>query len=392
MGFSIKEWIIGKLGGNQNSGFLTSGEISEIAEEIQVRELAFNVCVNMIANAIGKCDFKTYSKNKSVENEEYWTWNIEPNKGQNSTEFLHKLIYQLYRNNEALIVGDKQLWVADDFHETKENPDREKRYEGVCVGEKTYNIPIPESEVLHFKLNHEDIKPIVNGLYSAYKRLIIASMKNHTWGSGNHIKVHINRMAQGDEEFQRKYKQIIDQQLKPYLNSTDAVLPEFDGYSYENFGGNKDAQRGTRDIRALVDDVFSFTANAFGIPPVLILGSVEGTKDAIQRWLTVCIDPLCDQLQEEITRKRYGLEAWKKGDYLRIDTSTIMHFDMFDGAAGVEKLIGSGAYSINDVRKAAGKEEIDEEWANQHWLTLNIESIQSAAMAIDTKKEGGNEE
>ena len=65
------------------------------------------------------------------------------------------------------------------------------------------------------------------------------------------------------------------------------------------------------------------------------------------------------------------------------------HFDLFSNAANVEKLIGSGAYSINDVLRAAGHAEIDAEWAKIHWLTLNIGNIEQAARAINTEK-GGN--
>ena len=72
-------------------------------------------------------------------------------------------------------------------------------------------------------------------------------------------------------------------------------------------------------------------------------------------FLTNCIDPLADQIQEEINRKRYGYEGWKKGDYLRVDTSSIIHFDMFANAANVEKLVGSGAFTINDVLRAANQ-------------------------------------
>ena len=85
-----------------------------------------------------------------------------------------------------------------------------------------------------------------------------------------------------------------------------------------------------------------------------------------------------------------GFEGWKRGDYVRIDTTTIVHFDMFANAANVEKLIGSGAYSINDVRAAAGQPKISEEWADKHWLTLNIGTMEAAARAAENGTEGGN--
>ena len=126
------------------------------------------------------------------------------------------------------------------------------------------------------------------------------------------------------------------------------------------------------------------------MPPVLVNGGVEGTADANARFLTNCIDPLCDQLQEEITRKRYGYDAWLRGDYIKLDSSAILHFDMFENAANVEKLVGSGAYTINDVRRAANQPPINEPWADQHYMTLNIATMSEATRPM-TNQKGGKE-
>ena len=151
----------------------------------------------------------------------------------------------------------------------------------------------------------------------------------------------------GKKGWNEVFGEMLSNQVKPFLTSENGVLPEFDGYKYEDVGGNPDTQRSTRDIRALVDDIFDFTARGFLIPPVLIFGDVADSKDAMTRWLTTCIDPLCDQLSEEINRKRYGFSEWKDGTYLQIDTSAILHFDLFGNAANIEKLIGSAAFCGN---------------------------------------------
>lgn len=83
------------------------------------------------------------------------------------------------------------------------------------------------------------------------------------------------------------------------------------------------------------------------------------------------MDPLADQLGEEITRKLYGYEGWKRGSYLKVDTSAIQHFNLFDLAPNIEKLIGSG-YSYNDIQRASGGQEIDEPWAKAHFMTKNF--------------------
>jgi hypothetical protein len=56
----------------------------------------------------------------------------------------------------------------------------------------------------------------------------------------------------------------------------------------------------------------------------------------------------------------------------------------------VEKLVGSGAFTINDILREANKEPINEPWADTHFMTLNIGDIASAR-SMEAQK-GGNAE
>lgn len=396
MGISIKRWILSKMGLG-GTAEISSLELQQAWEEFYIRELAFHTCVSMIANAVGKCTFKTYRKHEENRGEEYYLWNVEPNPNQNSTVFLHKLIYQLYKENEVLIIsggktgGREYLAVADSFTRPLEYPWKAKEYQDVVIGEESCQRTFSEHEVLHLRLNHRDIKPVLDGLYQSYIKLMQAAVKSYEWSSGRHLKVHVGQIANagniGDDkkDWNAAFREMLAKQVKPFLTAENGVLPEFDGYSYEDIGGSPDVQRSTRDIRALADDIFDFTARAFLIPPVLIFGGVADSKDATERWLTTCIDPLCDQLSEEINRKRYGFREWKEGTYLQIDTSAILHFDLFGNAANIEKLIGSAAFCVNDVLDAAGMPKINEPWANQHFVTKNFETLDGAMHRIDGK-------
>lgn len=396
MGINFKRWLLSKLGIG-GSVDIACVDLQQALEEYRIRELAFHTCVCMIANAVGKCTFKTYKNHEENRDGEHYLWNIEPNPNQNSTAFLHKLIYQLYTENEALVIsskgrgGKESLAVADYFETPLEYPWKEQEYKGVVVGEVSYHKTFLESEVLHFRLNHQNIKPVLDGLYQSYVKLVQAAMKNFAWGSGKHYKVHVGQIAQAGKvgedgkDWNTRFREMLNDQVKPFLTSENGVLPEFEGYKYEDIGGSPDVQRSTRDIRALVDDIFEFTARGFLIPPVLIFGSVADSKDAMTRWLTTCIDPLCDQLSEEINRKRYGFQEWKDGNYLQIDTSAILHFDLFGNAANIEKLIGSAAFSVNDVLQAGGLPRINEPWADQHFVTKNFETMDAAMKRIDGK-------
>ena len=393
-GLNFFRWLLG--GKNQGPVEVTCQELFQAAQEYQVRELSFWVCANMVANALGRCEFRTFRNHEEIQEREYYLWNVSPNVNQNSSAFLHKLVARLYQNNEALIVNTlprldmDALVVADSWEEPEEWPSRQNEYRGVTVGDYTYQYPVYEANAIHLRLNHTNMRPILNGLYQSYWRLVSAAMKAYQWGHGQHWKVHVSQLAQGDEKWEQKFQQMITDQLKPFFDSDGAILPEFDGYAYENVGGSSSPgdSKDTRDIRAMIEDIFDFTARGFLIPAVLVNGTVEGTADANTRFLTNCLDPLADQLQEEITRKRYGYDAWRRGDYLRVDTSSVIHFDLFANAANVEKLVGSGAYTINDVRRAANQATINEPWADEHFMTRNISTMGEATRNLSAEKGG----
>lgn len=353
--------------------------------------------MNLIANAIGRCDFRTYRNGKEIRERDHYLWNFEPNANQNSSAFWHKAIYTLYLNNEALIVplrrrdGGDAYGVADSWSVPDPKVTRMDEYKGVTVGPLTFDRTFREDEVIHLRLNHENVKPVVDGLAESYGRLLSAAMNNYQWANGQHWKVTVDQIATGRDGWQLDFQKMVEEQIKPFLNAGSAVLPEWSGYKYEQLNKGTDAQRDTTHIKNIVQDIFDFTANGILIPPVLLRGQVEGVGDANNRFLTNCIDPLADQITEEMTRKLYGYDGWRLGNYMRVDTSAIQHFNLFDLAPNIEKLIGCG-YSYNDLQRAAGGQEIDEPWANAHFMTKNFALAAALLYGEEENKNGANHE
>ena len=393
MGIKFWDWLSGGKARSPTTVEVSCRELLAAAQEFQLRDLSFWICANMIANAVGRCEFRTFRDGKEILEREHYLWNVEPNVNQNSTAFLHKLVAKLLVDGEALVISTRQregydaLVVADSWLPNGDYPSRQNEYINVQVGDVSYEKTFREREVLHLKLNHINVKPVLDGLYGAYWRLISAAMKRYEWDKGQHWKVHVGQLASGADDFTENFSRMIEQQVKTFLDSNGAILPEFDGYAYTNEGGKANVE--LADIQAQIKDVLAFTAKALQIPAVLVDGSIQGTEDAQGRFLTGCIDPICDQLQEEINRKRYGYDRMQAGDYLRIDTSSIRHFDMFANAANVEKLVGSGVFSINEVLRAAGLPAISEDWADKHYLTKNIATL-GAETSVLGGAEGGN--
>lgn len=362
-------------------------ELLDAALDYQVRELCWWACVNWIADAVGRCEVRTYRDGEEIREREYYLWNVEPNVNQNSTAFWHKAVARLYENNELLIVpvrrrdGFDAFVVADDWQEPEPSVTRQNEFRGVTVDGFVFDKTFREDGVIHLRLNQRGMRPVLEGIWNSYTKLVKAAMDAYGWGNGQHWKVHVDQIAGGRDGWAETFQQMLAAQVKPFLSSGGAVLPEFDGYKYEKIDGKT---VDPKDVRTLIDDVFAFTARGLGIPDVLVKGEVEATGDAMRRALSFVVDPICDQFSEEATRKRYGYEAWAKGTYLRMDSSAIQHFDLFSQAANIEKLLGSG-WSLNDIRRAAGETPIGEDWADDHFLTKNIG--QFASVAAEAGKE-----
>lgn len=393
MGIKFWDWLSGGKARSPTTVEVSCRELLAAAQEFQLRDLSFWICTNMIANAVGRCEFRTFRGGREIREREHYLWNVEPSVNQNSTAFLHKLVAKLLVDGEALVISTRQregydaLVVADAWLQNGDYPSRQNEYINVQVGDVSYEKAFREREVLHLRLNHINVKPVLDGLCGAYWRLISAAMKRYEWDKGQHWKVHVGQLASGAEDFTENFSRMIEQQVKTFLDSNGAILPEFDGYAYTNEGGKSNVE--LADIQAQMKDVLGFTAKALQIPAVLVDGSIQGTEDAQGRFLTGCIDPICDQLQEEINRKRYGYDRMQAGDYLRVDTSSIRHFDMFANAANVEKLVGSGAFTINDILRSAGLPTIPEPWADEHYMTKNIATLGAETSALGGA-EGGN--
>jgi len=391
---NIIDWLITKFKGKPVPLNYNGDVIDEYAStvfDIYVREMAFWSAVNLLANAVSKCEFKTFLNRKEVKGKEYYLWNFEPNKNQNSSAFIHKLIAKLYRNNECLVIEQNgQLIVADSFVR-EPYVLYDDIFTQVRVDNFTFDRTFTQSEVLYWKLNDENIRKLINGLYESYSKLISYSMKAYRRSRGTKGIFKYDTLPMPETEERKFFDELINNKIKAWMDGDNAALPLGNGQSWIELQHKTYSNESTRDIRAQIDDIFDFTARAFNIPPSLLKGDMQDTSKAVDQLLTFGVDPLVDMLQEEINRKRNGYTGFSQGTYLKIDTKCIKHIDLLDNATAIDKLIGSGAFCINDIRKAAGDEAIDEPWAWQHWITKNYETVENALTALEGGEKGNEE-
>lgn len=393
MGFSIKRLFKSREtpeAEKVTSIEITDQQIRDAAAEVCLRELAFWTCVGKIANALTKCEFRTFHEGKEVFGDEYYAWNYEPNLNQNKAEFLSKAMEKLYRENELLIVesNDGQLLVADSFDVTR-NTLYGDTYSNVMVDDYQFSRSFRSKDVLHWKLNNRNVNKIIHGLYNSYSKLIDYSAQSYLKSRGSRGILNISAMAQSDKLFEEKLQKLMNEYFKSFFNSSNAVLPLFEGYTYDDLGSKTYSEGTSRDIKNQYDDIFDFTARGFSMPPSLVKGDVQDTSKAVEEMLTFCLDPLAEMMQQEINRKRMGKSEVQKGTRLQINTMRVKHIDMFDIATPADKLISSGIYTVNMLLRAMGEPQLSEEWADQHFITKNYSTIKE--FLDEQSKKGGSE-
>lgn len=364
----------------------------DILGEIYIRELAFNLVVNKIANAISKCQMNIYTDNKRDRNEEWYRWNVSPNPNQSAPVFWAKLIYQLYDNNEALIIPiSGNLYVADSFIVNKQYAFYDYRFESIQIDDFSLSRAFRQNEVFYFQLNNKKMVTYLNGTMTLYTGLIKAAYSSYMASNGNKGFLKISQFAEREDDFQEYFNQLVNEDFKKFFESSNAVMPLYEGYEYESLG-NTGTQTNTRDIKSLIDDVIQTTANAFNMPTSIAIGNVQDTSKAIDEFLTFCIDPLIRILEAEITRKSFTQSQVINGSYVKFDTTAIKHIDLLDVATAIDKLISSGCFTINDIRKTIGADEIDEPWANQFFMTKNYSTIEDLMNQLNntTDTKGGD--
>ena len=343
--------------------------------ELQFREAAFWTCVNLIANAVGKCEVKEFRGGALARGPEWYLWNVQPNKNQNASAFWHKLISKAYAEGDALIVPEPYgsgLVVADSFDIDDSKP--VYSYTSIMIGKRKI-ARLTEAEVMYVRPNWKNIEPLIRKMSDSFLRLMASSMQNYLFNGGQHWKVHVDQILTGDDEWRDNFAKMMEKQIKPFLNSASAILPEMDGYTYTQVSGNSAAVK-SDEVRALIASVWAETSRAFLIPSALIAGNQQDTTVANRQFLTDVIDPIARMIEQEANRKRFTPDEYLRGDKITVDTSAIVHFDIFANAANVEKIIGSGIKSVNELRAMIGDAAIPEDWADKHFMTLNIGSAE----------------
>lgn len=382
---SFTKWLSELFGAARAGEIEYSGRFMDgDAAELELEKVAIQSAVGMISAAVGQCRFRTFLDGKEKRDEEYYLWNYSPNGNQNSTQFLQDFVETLVYNNEALIIERRgELFLAESFS-YQENGTEEMSFTNIAVGSES--VPdMRAGDVLFFRLGNMDIRPMLSHLCHQYETLIDAAVASYRRASAEKGILSIDRVQRGKIEDEEKYrKELLDGRFRKFFGAGNAVLPLYDGHTYMPHKRELRNTSELNDVKNMSDEVYNRVGQAFRIPPALLRGEAAQSGDAMDKFIRLCVRPLCNMLEEEITRKRYGLKAYKKGCYMLVDTAMLEVSGIFASADKADKIIGSGILCIDEVREKLGEPALGTEEAQKHYITKNYGELK--------KEEGGSNE
>lgn len=369
--------ILKKIFGSKSIINVSVDHIESSCSEIAIDAFTLQIAINFIASCIAKCKFKTYKNNKQYKGEEYYSWNIQPNKNQNSAEFIQQIVSKMILNNECLVVFvNGEYFVADNFTRV-EFGINEDYFENVTVKNLSFQKRFYMHEVFYYKYNNENIRIYINSLMYNYNEILSLAKGKYKRAGGRKGTIKLDVIKKGDEKYDKQIDDLFNSKFKEYFENENSVLSLPKGVEYtENTGeGSKKQANELNDIIKLIDDSFIRVSQALKIPPALLKGEIANIKDVVNNFISFCIDPIVQVIETENNRKLYDKNDLLNGVYMKVDTALIQHIDVISIAEKIDKLIASGLTSIDELLDILGLPVINEEWSQKHWITKNYQDI-----------------
>lgn len=360
---------------------------SKTMAELSFRELAFQIGVSYIANALSKCEIKTFKGGKEVQDRLYYRLNVSPNPNENSSQLINKFVENYYYNGGALLVphGD-MIYCADSFDIDDANPLKEYIYQNVVFGTNQVKKRYKASEVFHMKLDNKDVKKLIDMMYTQYGEIMALAIQSFKRTNGKKYKMMLEQYRAGDMAFNEVFEKVLKNQLKTFIENDNAVFPQFKGIDLQEF--STAAPTNSNDIITIRKEIFDTTAQSLKIPLPMMYGNITNINEIVKVFLSFCVDPLADMASEEFTRKYYSFEEWKNGDFVVVDTSRINHVDILEVADKVEKLIGCGVANLDEMREHIGWQPLRTKFSTSYFLTKNFD----LAERVLNGQKGGEQE
>lgn len=361
--------------------------------ENYIYTLAEAHAIDLIARTIAKCEIQTFElkEQKIQENKGdlYWTLNIQPNYIETGTKFIYKLVTKLLIDKTALVLINQMpkrnlLYVADSYN-SNHMIFTGKTFSNVTVEDdegnsinvtKTYN----SENTIYYSLKNSKLKTASESFKVNTAKLLKASQKSFI--KANTPKWRLKSPGQQptliDAETKKPisredYKEKITEGL---MSDEEAIVLLSEYFDLENLSQNNN--KSLTDFEGIFKKIGDTVAQNWNIPLDVFYGSKTEKSTGTDDFITMCVDLYFELLEDGFNSSLVGKEDFLKGEYIKFNRLNINHKDLIEKASGWDKLISNG-FSFNQLSKFLGLPTINEDWANEHYITKNYANVKGGA-------------
>jgi len=390
--------ILDKIFKNEKGEFISIVDILTRNNDIKnyIYTLAEAHAIDLIAKTIAKCEIQTFEniKGKVQKNkgELYWTLNIQPNPNEKGTSFIYKLVTKLLTDQKALILINKKLktnylYVADTF-DTDNNILYGKTFNNITITDdegnslairKTYN----SENSIYFSIKNDDLVKASTDFSNNTNKILKAIQKSFIRNNTSkwRLKNPGNQPTLIDPETKESisYEKYKDKITEGLLSEEEAIVLLSEQFGLEELNAqNKANNKNSNDYESIFKKIGDQVAQKWNIPLDIFYGSKTEKSTGTNDFITFAVEQYFELLEDGFNLSLVGKESYLKGEYVEFNKHNITHRDILDSATGIDKLTSS-RFSRNEINELLGLPLIDEDWANEHYITKNYANVKGGA-------------
>ena len=356
------------------------------SKQLQTKAHAIEHAIDLIAKTISKSEIQVYQKDKDnkitpQKNDIYYALNVAPNNNEFGTAFFYKVLSKYLHDEEALIVYFKnKLYLADTFTESTSLL-LPKTYSNVQISDSkgntlTFEHVFNSDEVIHLELKSSKIKETLNDYYSDLGKMIgIANQKYKIANSKKfRLKYPGTPLGLKDPETEKEisYTEYKKKITKGLFDEEDSVIMLSEAFGLEKIDMGQITN--SDEWRNLEKKWSDTVAMSFNIPLDIFYGNKTDKSTSTNDFITFGVIPHLQILEDGLNARIITKDKYLQGECIKINRLNMKHYDILESATSLDKLFADG-FSHNELLAMMGMARLDEEWADQHYITKNYSNV-----------------
>ncbi|MEC2507855.1 phage portal protein [Bacillus cereus] len=348
----------------------------ETNQRAYLKKVALETCINFIARTVSLSEFRMMKKDTRQYNDWHYLLNIRPNTDQSAADFWQDFVYKLILDNEvlAILTDQNDLLIADHFDrvEYAVYPDV---FKNVTVKDYTFQRSFQMDEVIYITYNNEELTKFMSGIFKDYTQLFSRMIETNMFSNQIRATAEMESAQNLEGENLTKLQSFMDKLFGAFRKNAFAIVPKIKGFNYTEIADGSNNGRSVEELSKLKKDLIDHVANILGIPTALVRGDMGDYETSIKAYIKFCISPLIKKIEDELNAKLIEKKNFLLGE--KIEVTGVKEKDIIDHAEAVDKLVASGAFTRNEVRKLFGAERSNNPELDEFVITKNYQSENS---------------